>query len=257
MTQAKAMKVASTLGWAAIALAVILMLFSGANRLGQMTLDPVTASELDVRYIQHPWVSLLHIVPGVLFLTLAPLQFVARIRRRRISIHRGLGRILATCAAISGVILMLFSGANRLGQMTLDPVTASELDVRYIQHPWVSLLHIVPGVLFLTLAPLQFVARIRRRRISIHRGLGRILATCAAISGVIVLVLNVVFPAFGGISTQTATAFFGVIFLFSLAMAIRHILRKEVRQHREWMIRTFALAVGVATVRVFFCCLAP
>jgi uncharacterized membrane protein YqgA involved in biofilm formation len=159
---------------------------------------------------------------------------------------------LGWAAIALAVILMLFSGANRLGQMTLDPVTASELDVRYIQHPWVSLLHIVPGVLFLTLAPLQFVARIRRRRISIHRGLGRILATCAAISGVIVLVLNVVFPAFGGISTQTATAFFGVIFLFSLAMAIRHILRKEVRQHREWMIRTFALAVGVATVRVFF-----
>ena len=46
-----------------------------------------------------------------------------------------------------------------MGQMSLDPAAASELDVRYIQHPWVSLLHIVPGVLFLTLAPLQFVAR--------------------------------------------------------------------------------------------------
>ena len=136
--------------------------------------------------------------------------------------------------------------------MTQDPALADALDVRYIQHRWVSFLHIVPGVLFLTLAPLQFVARIRQRRISIHRGLGRFLATCAAISGVIVLVLNIIFPSFGGISTQTATIFFGVIFLFSLAMAIRHILRKEVRQHREWMIRTFALAVGVATVRVFF-----
>ena len=153
---------------------------------------------------------------------------------------------------VLSVLLMLFSGTNRLALMTQDPATVDLLDVRYIQHPWVSLLHIVPGVLFLTLAPLQFVARIRRRRISIHRGLGRILATCAAISGVIVLVLNIIFPAFGGISTQTATAFFGVIFLFSLAMAIRHILRKEVRQHREWMIRTFSLAMGVATIRVFF-----
>ncbi len=155
-------------------------------------------------------------------------------------------------AIVIAVLLMLFSGVNRLGLMTQDPATADSLDIRYIQHPWVSLLHIVPGVLFLTLAPLQFVAQIRRRRISIHRGLGRILATCAAISGVIVLVLNFLFPAFGGISTQTATTFFGVIFLFSLAMAIRHILRKDVRQHREWMIRTFALALGVATVRVFF-----
>ncbi len=159
---------------------------------------------------------------------------------------------LGWVAIVLAVLLMLFSGSNRLANMTQDPATANEFDVRYLQHPWVSLLHIVPGVLFLTLAPLQFVARIRQRRISIHRGLGRVLATCAAISGVIVLVLNFLFPAFGGISTQTATTFFGVIFLFSLAMAIRHILRKEVRQHREWMIRTFALALGVATVRVFF-----
>ena len=159
---------------------------------------------------------------------------------------------LGWVAIVLAVILMLINGAQRLALMTQDPATADTLDVRYIQHPWVSLLHIVPGTLFLTLAPLQFVARIRQRRISIHRGMGRVLATCAAISGVIVLVLNFLFPAFGGISTQTATAFFGVIFLFSLAMAIRHILRKEVRQHREWMIRTFSLAMGVATVRVFF-----
>jgi uncharacterized membrane protein YozB (DUF420 family) len=44
---------------------------------------------------------------------------------------------------------------------------------------------------------------------------------------------------------------FGAIFLFSLAKAIRHIRRKEVQRHREWMIRTFALATGVASIRVF------
>ena len=34
-------------------------------------------------------------------------------------------------------------------------------------------------------------------------------------------------------------------------MAMHHMFRKEVSQHREWMIRTFSLAMGVATVRVF------
>ncbi len=131
------------------------------------------------------------------------------------------------------VLILVASGASRLALMTQDPLNADEFDVRYIQHQWISLLLIVPGVLFLTLAPLQFFARIRQRRISIHRGLGRILATCAAISGVIVLILNFLFPTFGGISTQSATAFFGVIFLFSLFPAMRHIFRKEVSQHRE------------------------
>jgi len=129
------------------------------------------------------------------------------------------------------VLIMLASNASRLVPMTQDSPNAYEFDVRYIQHQWVSLLPIVLGVLFLTLAPLQFFARIRQRRISIHRGLGRVLATCAAISGVIVLILNFLFPTFGGISTQSATAFFGVIFLFSLFMEMRHMFRKEVRQH--------------------------
>ncbi len=154
-------------------------------------------------------------------------------------------------AIVLSVLLLIFSGANRLASVTQDPATADAFDIRYIQHPWVTLLHIVPGVLFLSLGPLQFVARIRRRRISVHRGLGRILVVSAAISGVLALVVNFLFPAAGGISTQSATAFFGVIFLFSLAKAFRHILKKQVTQHREWMIRTFALAMAVATQRVF------
>ena len=158
---------------------------------------------------------------------------------------------------VLSVLLMLFSGANRLASLTQDAATADDLGVRYIEHPWVSIFHIVPGVLFLTFAPLQFVARIRRRRISIHRGSGRILATLAAISSVLALVVNFLFPAFGGISTQSAVIFVSVLLLFSLSMAIRHILRKEVRQHREWMIRTFAAAMRVATQRVFTIILIP
>ncbi len=160
-------------------------------------------------------------------------------------------------AIVLSVLIMIASGVSRLVLMTQDPATADGFDARYIEHPWVSLFHILPGVLFLTLAPLQFVARIRQRRISLHRGLGRVLATFAAISGVLALVVNFLFPAFGGISTQSAVVFSSGLFLLSLSMAIRHILRKEVRQHREWMIRTFALAMSVATQRVFSNLLMP
>ena len=81
--------------------------------------------------------------------------------------------------------------------------------------------------------------------------MGRVLVTSAAISGGAALGINFLFPAFGGVSTQAATVFFFTIFLFSLAKAFGHIRRKEVRLHREWMIRTFALAMGAASIRVF------
>lgn len=108
-----------------------------------------------------------------------------------------------------------------------------------------------PGLLFLILAPLQFIPRIRSRHLGFHRGLGRVLVVCAAISGVFALVAAFRLPAFGGISTQAATVFFGVIFLFAIAKGFLHIRRRQIRQHREWMIRVMALAMGVATIRLF------
>ena len=43
--------------------------------------------------------------------------------------------------------------------------------------------------------------------------------------------------------------FFAIIFLFGLGKAFRHIRRRELAHHREWMIRTFAIGLAVATVR--------
>lgn len=148
-------------------------------------------------------------------------------------------------------MIMLASGMFRMAAMTQSPPAADVFDVRYVQHLLVAFVHIVPGLLFLSLAPLQFSKRIRQRHISFHRGLGRVLVSCALISGVFGLVVGFRLPAFGGIATQSATAFFGAIFLFSLVNAFWQIRRKEVRLHREWMIRAFALAMGVATIRVF------
>ena len=160
-------------------------------------------------------------------------------------------KALGWAAVVLSVVILLVFGVFRLANMTRDPSPTEAFDVRYVEHPGVAVLHILPGLTFLTLAPLQFIARIRQRRIGLHRGLGRVLAVCAAVSGLFALVANFRFPAFGGVSTQAATVFFGAIFLFSLAKAIRHIRRKEVPLHREWMIRTFALAMGVASIRVY------
>lgn len=158
---------------------------------------------------------------------------------------------LGWIAVVLSVLILLGSGISRLVLMTQDIPASESFDVRYVQHPYFALLHIVPGVLFLTFAPLQFVARIRQRRANLHRHLGRLLVTLVVISGLAALVINILFPAFGGVSTQTATIFFSIILLFSVAKAFRHIRRKEIPLHREWMIRTMALSMGVATIRVF------
>jgi uncharacterized membrane protein len=166
---------------------------------------------------------------------------------RSLIIERTLGWI----AVALSVLILLVSASIRLTETRRQPPPNDAFAIRYVQHQRIALLHIIPGLVFLTLGPLQFIRRIRQRRIELQLGLGRVLATVAAISGLSALILNFRLPAFGGIGTQSATVLFGTIFLFSLGKAIRHIRRKEVSLHREWMIRTFALALGVASIRVF------
>jgi len=41
----------------------------------------------------------------------------------------------------------------------------------------------------------------------------------------------------------------GKFFLIALAIALRHAMRREFAQHREWMIRGYAIGLAVATIR--------
>jgi uncharacterized membrane protein len=152
--------------------------------------------------------------------------------------------------ALSVAILIVFTGI-RVADMSRNPPGTDAFGARYVRHPGIALVHMLPGLLFLAGGSLQFVTKIRQRHIRIHRRLGWVLVALATTSGLFALIVNFTLPAFGGLTTQTATVFFGAIFLFSLVKAIGHIRRKEIQRHREWMIRVYALAMGVATIRLF------
>jgi hypothetical protein len=55
--------------------------------------------------------------------------------------------------------------------------------------------------------------------------------------------------ATGGPKETAATTLFALLFLFSLTKALLHIRRREFAMHREWMIRAFAIGLGMATTR--------
>jgi uncharacterized membrane protein len=125
---------------------------------------------------------------------------------------------------------------------------AAALDIGFARHMALTLVHIIPGALFLALALLQFVPSIRARHLKVHRWLGRILVVTGLVIGVSALVMSFTMNI-GGPNETAATTLFAILFLFCLIKAYRHIRRKEVAQHREWMIRAFAIGLGVATTR--------
>ena len=152
---------------------------------------------------------------------------------------------------VATLILVLVAFAIKRAIDTYTGMAHENLfELRYLEHPVVTALHMLSGILFITLAPLQFIKKMRAKKLSLHRQLGRFLVLCALISGVYGLVVTAVLPAFGGLASETAGWFFGPLFLFAMVRAFWCARNKKITLHREWMIRAFALGLGVGTQRV-------
>jgi uncharacterized membrane protein len=123
------------------------------------------------------------------------------------------------------------------------------LDDVFKRHPMLTLVHIVPGILFMILGPLQFSAGIRARHLQWHRWSGRVFVVSGLVIGISALVMSFGMPAIGGLNQATATTLFGAYFLVALCRAFWLIRRREIALHREWMIRAFAIGLAVATIR--------
>lgn len=124
-----------------------------------------------------------------------------------------------------------------------------DFDRRYFDNPIIAYAHILPGMVYLLGVPFQLSARLRTRRIGVHRALGRVVLPAGAITGVMAIVVGVVMP-FGKHAEASATVLFGLWFLTCLTLAFRAIKRGLISAHRRWMIRAFAIGVGIGLIRI-------
>jgi uncharacterized membrane protein len=129
------------------------------------------------------------------------------------------------------------------------PKNVPAFDEGFGRHPVITLIHILPGALFMILGPLQFIPRIRTRHPGFHRLSGRIYIAAAYIVGISALYMPFVLSPIGGLNEAAATTLFAIVFLFSLSKAWWYILHKQVALHREWMIRAFSIGLAVGTIR--------
>src|SRR6202521_6295747 len=122
-----------------------------------------------------------------------------------------------------------------------NPVAAqfASLDDLFAHYPILTLVYIVPGLLFMLLGPLQFSSTIRARHLRWHRWSGRVFVVCGVVIGISALVMSFGMPAIGGLNQAAATTLFATFFLIALCKAFWHIRRREIVLHREWMIRAF------------------
>jgi hypothetical protein len=155
-------------------------------------------------------------------------------------------------------LVYVVAGGYHPSVVPSNPAAAqfAALDDLFARYPVLTLIHIVPGLLFMMLGPLQFNSTIRARHLRWHRMSGRIFVVCGMVIGISALVMSFGMPAIGGINQAAATTLFATFFLFALCKAFWHIRLREAALHREWMIRAFSIGLAVATIRpiigVFF-----
>lgn len=157
------------------------------------------------------------------------------------------------------VLLALFGIMSVLGRFTLTTTFLAtgetghlnEFEERYYAVPYLTLAHIVPGFLFMALGPIQFMPSVRNRWLRFHRWCGRIWMLASLVAGVSALLFVTRLPVFGALSTKVGVVVASTLFLVCLVQAYRAIRRRDIAQHREWMIRTFALGLGISSFRLF------
>jgi len=166
-----------------------------------------------------------------------------------------LAALAVTSAVLRAVVTIqprgAIAGAQRdaLRSVNGDENLLLQYEARFSTRPAMTLLHVIPGALFLSLGLLQFSSRIRNRWIRFHRWSGRVLMIAAIVSGFAGLYFGVVIPV-AGFGEVSVIALVGAFIILAVVRGFLAIRRGDTARHREWMIRAFAAGIAVATVRV-------
>jgi uncharacterized membrane protein len=109
----------------------------------------------------------------------------------------------------------------------------------------------VSGAIYLACAMTQFVRRLRERWPIVHRVSGRIAISAGEISELTAVAITILFPFHGPAAVYFVSPF-AILFTAALIIAFDRVRRGDYARHREWMIRTFAIGTGIATMRLIF-----
>lgn len=110
------------------------------------------------------------------------------------------------------------------------------------------LLHVSASPIALALGMFQFLPRLRERLPALHRWSGRVYGIAILTGGISGLVLSI-----GAIDRPAVASGFGllsVLWVGVTVQAVRMAMTGRFKEHRRWMIRSFALTFAAVTLRL-------
>lgn len=124
----------------------------------------------------------------------------------------------------------------------------ADFQARFAEVPLPAALHVLGSGVALLIGGFQFLPGFRARRIDVHRWLGRVylIGVLLGVIGGLTLAVR----ADGGLAGKTGFFLLDVAWLVSGWQAYAAIRRGDVKAHRIWMIRNFALTFAAVTLRI-------
>jgi uncharacterized membrane protein len=145
--------------------------------------------------------------------------------------------VFACIAVMMGYVMVRFE------RFLIDPVDPAWN--HYMPYGWWLLTHGVAGGAALLLAPLQFSDRLRKKYTQMHRVVGRIY-----VAGILVLAPLGAYVQYMAESVDNLPRTFTMLAVVDAAMlfvttgvALIFALRRRITQHRQWMTRSYAVAL--------------
>lgn len=109
--------------------------------------------------------------------------------------------------------------------------------------------HISLGGLALLTGFSQFFKKLRKKRLGLHKFLGKIYVLSVLLSGIAGLVIA--YFATGGIVSALGFGSLAILWLYTTANAYLTIKQGKIDAHQRWMIRSYALCFAAVTLRLY------
>jgi uncharacterized membrane protein len=161
------------------------------------------------------------------------------------------GRLARRLAGPGWVIMTLLCvlGVNYASQyLRFNPDVYFQREP-YLQHEFALGVHVLSGMLALLIGPFQFVRRLRRRFVRMHRFLGAAYVASATALGVTGLILAP--TAYTGLVASAGFTVLDLAMLFTTLTAVRMVVAGRYGEHRRWMIRSFSVIMAGVMLRVW------
>lgn len=154
---------------------------------------------------------------------------------------------LVPAGLIALSVIPVVAGIARLLQLRSGVITPE--NDRFFAAPLPAVLHIFTVSLYSLLGAFQFAPGFRRRRRDLHRLFGWMLIPAGLMAAMSGLWMTEFYPRvnYEGAALHFIRLLVGVSMTVSVSLGFLAIRRRDVANHRVWMMRAYALGLGAGT----------